>query len=85
MTLGKGNYLGGGNYALQFPLFVGKKWSFSYSYRNPGAKKPRQRNGEVAVVTEEEVDSPAGTFRALRLVYQDISCKEQPNPYPPAL
>jgi hypothetical protein len=69
--LGKGSYLAGGRYALQFPLFVGKKWSFSYNYRNPGAKKPLYRNAEVGVITEEKIDTPAGTFRAFQLVYED--------------
>ncbi len=71
MMLGKGSYLAGGNYALQFPLFVGKRWSFSYRYTNPGARKPILRPTEVAVTTEEKVDTPAGTFRAFQVVYQD--------------
>jgi hypothetical protein len=63
--LGQGNYLGG-KY-LQFPLSVGKKWDVEYTVRPTGASKDVSYKGEVTVGGFENVSSPAGNFRALKL------------------
>lgn len=63
---GRGNYLGG-KY-LQFPLSVGQKWNVESTIRLPGMTKDITFKGETKVVGSESVSTPAGNFRALKLI-----------------
>lgn len=70
-VLGKGEYLGGGENGLQFPLFVGKKWQFTYSVAQRGERHKSLRSAEVKVTGVEYVHAKAGTFRTFKLVRTD--------------
>ena len=63
--LGRGNYLGG-KY-LQFPLSVGQKWDVEYTIRPTGARQEVSYKGDVTVAGFENVSTPAGNFRVLKL------------------
>ena len=47
---------------IKFPLFVGKKWGYSYR-----PNRDYQRNITVQVVSREQVTTAAGTFEAFRI------------------
>jgi hypothetical protein len=51
---------------LKFPLSVGQKWNYDYKYQ-PGGSTPQNRSVEVNVVAIEQINTPAGIFRAFRL------------------
>jgi hypothetical protein len=61
--------LGGGDerQSLNFPLSVGKKWSYSYRNRAPGSKSFDTYSVTVNSVGVEDVATTAGTFKAFRL------------------
>ena len=52
---------------LKFPLSVGQKWSYDYETRPPGLQEQR-RSAEVNVTGMEQVTTPAGSFKAYKLV-----------------
>ena len=56
---------------LQFPLFVGKKWTGSYRTRIRGARPLLYTNQMESHVTAiEEVTTPAGTFSSFKIERQ---------------
>lgn len=61
---------------LQFPLFVGEKWSYKYEHTAIGAKRPLDHNVEINVTGIEQVSTPAGNFRAFKLEKQDAAAHE---------
>lgn len=65
----KGAYLGG-EY-LRFPLSVGTKWTVSYDAALRGSRKKQNRSVEVRVEGTDKVTTPAGAFRAYKLVRED--------------
>jgi hypothetical protein len=56
---------------LRFPLSVGQKWDFTYETRAPGVKNPTRRQVEINVNGVEQVTTPAGTFKAFKLVREE--------------
>ena len=61
---------------LQFPLFVGEKWSYKYEHTAIGAKRPLDHNVEINVTGIEQVSTPAGNFRAFKLEKEDAAAHE---------
>jgi hypothetical protein len=53
---------------LKFPLSVGQKWTYQYETNLSGLPRARRRNVEVTVAGIEQVTTPAGNFRAYKLV-----------------
>jgi hypothetical protein len=53
---------------LKFPMSVGQKWTYEYVTRPPGSKFNQRRSAEVNVVGMEQVTTPAGSFRAYKLI-----------------
>lgn len=53
---------------LKFPLSVGKKWDYEIVVRPAGARLDQKRSAEVSVVGVEDVSTPAGSFKAFKLV-----------------
>jgi hypothetical protein len=53
---------------LKFPLSVGQKWTYEYTNRPIGAKRDQNRSVEVSVVGMEQVTTPAGSFKAYKLI-----------------
>jgi hypothetical protein len=53
---------------LKFPLSVGQKWNYEITVRPPGARRDQRRSVEVAVVGQEQVTTPAGSFKTYKLV-----------------
>jgi hypothetical protein len=56
---------------LRFPLSVGQKWTYEYENMPVGARpgsQAQKRSAEVAVTGIEQVTTPAGSFRAYKLV-----------------
>lgn len=53
---------------LKFPLSVGQKWNYEITARPPGARRDQRRSVEVAVVGQEQVTTPAGSFKTYKLV-----------------
>jgi hypothetical protein len=53
---------------LKFPLSAGQKWTYEYERTPPGARRSQRRSVEVTVVGLEQINTPAGTFRAYKLV-----------------
>ncbi len=56
---------------LKFPLTVGKKWDHTYVGGAAGSKRRTNRTVQVRVSGIEEVNTPAGTFRAFKLQKED--------------
>lgn len=56
---------------LRFPLSVGQKWDFTYETRLSGLKNPIRRQVEITVTGVEQVTTPAGTFKAFKLVREE--------------
>jgi hypothetical protein len=50
---------------IQFPIFVGKKWSHRYQMTISGV--PYWVDSQTEVTGVEEVTTPAGTFRAFKI------------------
>jgi hypothetical protein len=57
--------------SLKFPLSVGQKWTYEYRMRLPGAKNEQTRSVEVNVPGIEQVVTPAGSFKAYKLVREE--------------
>ena len=53
---------------LIFPLSVGQKWAYDFVTRPPGSKFNQRRSAEVNVVGMEQVTTPAGNFKAYKLI-----------------
>jgi hypothetical protein len=53
---------------LKFPLSVGQKWTYEYTDRPVSAKRDQNRSVEVSVVGMEQVTTPAGSFKAYKLL-----------------
>ncbi len=56
---------------LSFPLTVGKQWSRDYKGTYVGSNKPIARKITYEVKGTEQVTTPAGTFRAIKLESDD--------------
>jgi len=53
---------------LKFPLSVGQKWTYEYENTPVGARAAQKRSAEVMVTGIETVTTPAGSFKAYKLV-----------------
>jgi hypothetical protein len=53
---------------LKFPFSIGQKWTYEYENTPAGARRPQRRSVEVTVVGLEQVSTPAGSFKAYKLV-----------------
>jgi hypothetical protein len=53
---------------LKFPLSVGQKWTYDYETRPPASKFNQRRSVEVNVAGMEQVTTPAGSFKAYKLI-----------------
>jgi hypothetical protein len=53
---------------LKFPLSAGQKWTYELVTRPPGSKFDQRRSAEVTVAGMEQVTTPAGGFKAYKLV-----------------
>jgi hypothetical protein len=53
---------------LKFPLSAGQKWTYEFVTRPPGSKFDQRRSAEVNVAGMEQVTTPAGSFKAYRLI-----------------
>ena len=56
---------------LKFPLLAGQKWTYQYVTRPPNARRDQRRSVEVSVIGIEQVTTPAGAFKAYRLIRSD--------------
>lgn len=56
---------------LKFPLSVGQKWKYEYVTRPAGSNADQQRSVEAAVTGIEQVTTPAGSFKAYKLVREE--------------
>jgi hypothetical protein len=54
--------------SLKFPLSVGQKWNYEYVNRPIGAREDIKYSVEVTVTGIEQVTTPAGSFKAYKLV-----------------
>ena len=52
---------------LRFPLSLGQKWTYEYKFTPRGARRANVVSVEISVMGSEDVTTPAGTFRALRI------------------
>lgn len=62
---------------FKFPLIAGQKWSYQYMASAIGSKKKMTRDVEITVSGPEEVTTPAGTFRALKIRKEDGGARGQ--------
>ena len=53
---------------LKFPLSVGQKWTYELVNRAAGSKSDQRRSAEVNVGAMEQVTTPAGSFKAYKLI-----------------
>jgi hypothetical protein len=53
---------------LKFPLLAGQKWNYELVTRPAGSKRDQRRHAEVNVAGIEQVTTPAGTFKAYKLI-----------------
>ena len=58
---------------LKFPLSVGQKWNHDYRTKIVGTRDLHARRVEFQVLGVEDVTTPAGTFRAFKIVKEDWS------------
>src|SRR5262245_5402046 len=58
---------------LKFPLSLGQKWTYEYVTRLPASKFDARRYAEVDVVGMEQVTTPAGSFKAYKLIKNERS------------
>lgn len=56
---------------LEFPLFVGKKWTAEYKDTNVNTRQPMSRSADVQVTGVEKVSTLAGTFEVFRIDRSD--------------
>jgi len=53
---------------LKFPLSAGQKWTYQYETRPAGLPRDQRRSVEVNVAGMEQVTTPAGSFKAYKLI-----------------
>lgn len=53
---------------FNFPLFPGKKWTSRYSFYNPAYNMDNDISPEYSVIGVEDVQVPAGKFKALKVM-----------------
>jgi hypothetical protein len=53
---------------LKFPLSAGQKWTYEYETKPAGLPRVQRRHVEVTVAGMEQVTTPAGTFKAYKLI-----------------
>jgi hypothetical protein len=53
---------------LKFPLLAGQKWNYEFVTRPAGSKRDQRRHVEVNVAGMEQVTTPAGSFKAYKLI-----------------
>jgi hypothetical protein len=53
---------------LKFPLSAAQKWTYQYVTRPPNTRRDQRRSVEVSVAGMEQVTTPAGTFKAYKLI-----------------
>jgi len=53
---------------LKFPLSIGQKWEYQVVVRPAGSRQDQRRSAEVSVVGHEQVTTPAGSFKAFKLI-----------------
>jgi hypothetical protein len=53
---------------LKFPLSAGQKWTYQYVTKPAGQPQDQRRSVEVNVAATEQVTTPAGSFKAYKLV-----------------
>jgi hypothetical protein len=56
---------------LKFPLSVGQKWTYEFTARAPGSPRDVKRSVEVEVLGMEDVTTPAGVFKAFKVVREE--------------
>jgi len=61
---------------LQFPLYVGKKWTTAYEAEDASSRVIR-RNGETNVTGTEQISTPAGTFRVFKIERYETGIKNK--------
>jgi hypothetical protein len=66
VTRTPGTWVRGEPRMFSFPMFVGKRWDFAYSFGSKEVDRGHQRYA-VEVLGVETVTVPAGTFQALKL------------------
>jgi hypothetical protein len=62
-----------------FPLLSGKKWSSRYSFYNPDYRMDNEILAEYSVVGVEDVEVPAGKFKAFKVMVK-LNITEQRPP-----
>lgn len=67
-----------GSKILDFPLFVGKEWSFSIDLPQRSTGQMMPYDNFFKVEAYEDVKTKAGTFKAFRVLYR----QENRGPYP---
>jgi hypothetical protein len=53
---------------LKFPLSAGQKWTYQYETRPAGLSRDQRRSVEVNVAGIEQVNTPAGSFKAYKII-----------------
>jgi hypothetical protein len=53
---------------VKFPLSAGQKWTYQYETRPAGLPRDQRRSVEVNVAGMEQVTTPAGSFKAYKLI-----------------
>ena len=53
---------------LKFPMSVGQRWTYQYETKLTGLPRAQRRNVEVNVAGMEQVTTPAGSFKAYKLI-----------------
>jgi hypothetical protein len=53
---------------LKFPLSVGQKWNYEVMVRPVGSRRDQRRSAEVTVLGQEQMTTPAGSFKVYKLV-----------------
>jgi hypothetical protein len=56
---------------LRFPMSVGQKWSYQFDSRGAGTRNITRHDVDVVVTGIDQVKTPAGTFKAFKLVGED--------------
>ena len=57
---------------LKFPLSVGAKWNYEYQVMPVGGKNTQRRVVEINVAGIEQVSTTAGSFKAFKLVREEV-------------
>ena len=56
---------------LKFPMSVGQKWSYKFDSRGAGTRNVARHDVDVVVTGIDQATTPAGTFKAFKLVGED--------------